>query len=144
MDCFFGRDWRICQRATWAVGLIGEKNPTLIAPYLEQILLNLKQPRHDAVLRNTMRLLHSLPDIPDDILELAADVAFRFLETPSVPTGIRAFSVRVLGKICLKEPDLKDELQVLIEDILVHETAPGIIVSGRDVLKQIKAIKNNQ
>ena len=138
MACFFDKEWRICQRAAWAVGLIGEKQPTLIEPYLEQILLNLKQPHHEAILRNTMRLLHSLPDIPDAVLGLAADAAFRYLEDPSVSIAVRAFSIRVLGKICKKEPDLKEELRILLEDMLEFEKAPGIITSARDVLKQIR------
>ena len=105
---------------------------------MEQILLNLKQPHHEAILRNTMRLLHSLPDIPDSVLGLAADAAFRYLEDPSVSIAVRAFSIRVLGKICKKEPDLKEELRILLEDMLEFEKAPGIITSGRDVLKQIR------
>ncbi len=135
IDCFFDKEARICQRAAWAVGLMGEKQQTLVEPYLEKILLNLKQPHHDAIRRNTMRLLNSLPTIPDAVLGLAADTAFRFLEDPSVSIAVRAFSIRVLGKICLKEPDLKDELRILLEDIMANEKAPGLLVSSRDVLK---------
>jgi hypothetical protein len=138
MACFFDAEWRVCQRAAWAVGLIGEKQPHLIAPYLEQMLLNLKTPQHDAILRNSMRVLRDMPDIPDDVLGLAADVSFRFLETPSVAIAVRSFAMRVLAKICKKEPELKDELRALIEDILEHDKAPGIVSAGRDVLKQLK------
>jgi hypothetical protein len=138
MACFFDKEGRICQRAAWAVGMIGEKQPQLIEPYLEHMLLNLKTPQHDAILRNTMRVLRDVPDIPDAILGLAADISFRFLETPSVPIAIRAFSMRVLLKICKKEPELKVELRALIEDILEHDRAPGIVSAGRDVLKQLK------
>lgn len=138
MTCFFDKDWRICQRAAWAMSLVSEKHPTLIEPYLERILLNLRQPHHDAIRRNTMRLLNSLPTIPDSALGLAADAAFRFLEDPSVSIAVRAFSIRVLGEICLKEPDLKDELRILLEDLTTHETASGLLVSARDVLKQIQ------
>jgi hypothetical protein len=138
MACFFDKNWLICQRAAWAVGLIGEKNAPLIVPYLEQMLLNLKTPQHDAILRNTMRVLRDMPEIPDNALGLAADVAFRFLEDPSVAIAIRAFSMRVLEKICRKEPDLKGELSALIEEILEQDKAPGIVSSGRAVLKQIR------
>jgi hypothetical protein len=138
MTCFFDGEWRVCQRAAWAVGLIGEKHPQLIEPYLKQMLLNLTIPQHDAISRNTMRILRDMPDIPDDMLGLAADVSFRFLENPSVAIAIRAFSIRVLAKICKKEPELKDEVRALIEDILEHDKAPGIVSAGRDVLRQLK------
>ena len=137
MTCFFDENWWMCQKAAWAVSLVGEKHPTLIEPYLERILLNLKQAQHEAIRRNTMRLLKSLPTIPDHVLGLAADAAFRFLEDPSVSIAVRAFSIRVLGKICLKEPDLKAELRLILEDILAIEKAPGILVSSRDVLRTI-------
>ncbi len=138
MSCFFDKNARICQRSAWAVGMIGEKNAPLIEPYLEQMLLNLRTPQHDAILRNTMRVLRDLPEIPEPIIGLAADASFRFLETPSVALAIRSFSMRVLAKICKKEPDLKGELKALIEDILVHEKAPALVSAGRDVLKQIR------
>ena len=138
MACFFDAEARICQRAAWAVGFISEKQPQLIEPYLEQMLLNLRTPRHDAILRNTMRVLRDVPDIPDNVLGLAADAAFRFLENPSVAIAVRSFSIRVLTKICKKEPELKDELRALIEDILEQDKAPAIVSAGRDVLKQLK------
>ena len=84
-----------------------------------------------------MRLLNCLPTIPDAVLGLAADAAFRFLEDPSIPIAVRAFSIRILGKICLKEPDLKTELRILLEDMMAHETALGLLVAGRDVLKMM-------
>jgi hypothetical protein len=138
MVCFFDAEWRICQRAAWAVGMIGEKQPSLIEPFLEQMLLNLKTPQHDAILRNTMRAIHALPSIPENVVGLTVDAAFRFLEDPSVPIAIRMFSMRILGNICKKEPDLKSELRVLLEDILEHEKAPGVVGAARDVLKKIK------
>jgi hypothetical protein len=141
MVCFFDTEWRLCQRAAWAVGLLGEKKAYLVEPYLEQMLLHLKLPHHDALARNTMRTLHAMPEIPENALGLTVDVAFRFLENPSVPTAIRMFSMRVLAKICKKEPDLKDELRLLIEDILAHEKSAGIVSAGRSVILELK-IKN--
>jgi hypothetical protein len=138
MACFFDEEWRICQRAAWAVGLIGEQQASLIEPFLEQMLLNLKTPKHDAILRNTMRAIHALPTIPTEVEGLTVDAAFRFLEDPSVSIAIRMFSMRILGKMCKKEPDLKPELRILLEDILEHEKAPGVVGAARDVLRKIK------
>jgi hypothetical protein len=138
MACFFDAEWRICQRAAWAVGMIGEEQPLLIEPFLEQMLLNLKTPQHDAILRNTMRVIHALPSIPVAVEGLTVDAAFRFLEDPSVSIAIRMFSMRILGKMCKKEPDLKPELRILLEDILENEKAPGVVGAAKDVLKKIR------
>jgi hypothetical protein len=148
MNCFFSENNRLCQRAAWAVGYFGEKNSALIAPYLERMLLNLNKPSHDAIIRNTMRVFRELPEIPDELLGLTADVCFRYVTTPSrknrdvpsVAIAIRAFAMRVLEKVCRKVPELKEELQLTIEDLLQHETSGGLFAAGRDVLKKLKHI----
>lgn len=137
MACFFSENLRLCQRAAWAVGYMAEKNPTLIEPYLERMLLNLKNPVHDAIMRNTMRTFRELPTIPDDLLGLAADVCFKYVMTPSVAIAIRAFSMHVLGKICRKVPELKEEVKMVCEDWLQNETAPGLRTTAREVLKKL-------
>ena len=55
MELFFDEDLRTCQRAAWPVGLLADKNPKLIEPYIERMLANLDTPHHDAVIRNTLR-----------------------------------------------------------------------------------------
>ena len=42
MKCFFDKEWRICQQAAWAVGLIGEKQPVVNRKFVRHpINLNL-------------------------------------------------------------------------------------------------------
>ncbi len=137
MDCFFSDHYRLCQRASWAVGYMAEKNPMLIEPYLERMILNLNKPVHNAIKRNTMRVFRDLPIIPDDLLGLTADVCFYYVTTPSVAVAIRSFAMRVLEKICQKVPELKEEVRVTIEDMMQYETAPAFTSAARDVLKKI-------
>ncbi len=138
MDCFFSKDYRLCQRAAWAVGYVAEKNPTLIEPYLEQMILNLNNPVHDAIIRNTMRAFRELPTIPDNVLGITAGACFRYVSTPSVPIAIRAFAMHVLSKICLKIPELKEEVQMICEDWLQSETSAGIRSVAKEVLRKLK------
>ena len=137
MACFFSSENRLCQRASWSVGYMAEKNPTLIEPYLERMLLNLNKPVHDAIMRNTMRVFREFPTIPDDLLGLTADVCFRYVTTPSVAIAIRAFAMTVLEKICRKVPELKEEVKMICEDWLQNEAAAGIRATARDVLKKL-------
>ena len=137
MACFFSDEIRLSQRASWAVGYMAEMNPTLIEPYLERMILNLNNPVHDAIMRNTMRVFRDLPTIPDDLLGLTADVCFRYVTTPSVAVAIRSFAMRVLEKICRKVPELSRELRLTLEDLMQHETAPALRAAARDVLKRI-------
>ena len=136
MLLFFDNNYRISQRAAWSVSWLADSKPTLILPYLERMILNVKNEKlHPAIRRNTMRVLRELPEIPNNLLGLAADASFHFLENPSEAVAVRAFSMRVLHKICQKEPELRDELRLLLEDILQHETMPALISTARDILK---------
>jgi hypothetical protein len=138
MVCFFSDNWRLCQRGSWPVVFIAEKNPQLLAPYLERMILNLNNPVHNAVVRNTLRIMRELPTIPDDLLGLTADVCFRYVMSPSIAIAIRAFSMHVLAKICQKEPDLTAEVRILCEDWLQSETSAGIRSVAKEVLKKLK------
>ena len=137
MACFFSDQYRL--RASWAVGYMAEMNPKLIEPYLEHMILNLNNPVHDAIMRNTMRVFRDLPTISDELLGLTTDVCFRYVTTPSVAVAIRSFAMRVLEKICQKVPELKEELRLTLEDLMQYETAPAFRSSAKSVLKQIKS-----
>ena len=139
MHLFLNDEYRVCQRAAWVVGILSEKYPHLIEPYLETMLLNLEKPVHNAVKRNTVRILNDLNIIPEHLLGLTATICFNFISTPSVAVAIKAFSMRILFKICLVEPDLKNELQLIIEDMLPHESA-AFVSTGKDVLKKLKKL----
>ena len=138
MACFFGKDVRVSQRAAMSVCWVADKYPKLIEPYLEKMLILSRQSNvHNALQRNTMRILREMPEIPASVIGLTADTAFSFLETPSTPVAIRAFSMRVLYKISQKEPDLKNELKLIIETFLPHETLPAFTSTAKDVLKKL-------
>lgn len=133
---FLYDEYRICQRAAWAVGDIGEKYPELIEPYLEKMLKNLDNNVHPAIIRNTVRVLSNLKKVSDSTLGLALDKCFRYLESPTVPVAIRVYAMRFLYKASLKEPDLKTELKILIEDFLEYEK-PFFVAAGRDILRKM-------
>jgi hypothetical protein len=150
MQLFLNEEYRICQRASWVVSFIAEKYPDMILPYLETMILNLKNPVHDAVKRNTVRILSGMDTIPEHLLGMTVDICFHYISTPlmpsassrrgvTVPVAIKAFSMRVLYKICLKEPDLMCELRLIIEDMMPHETA-AFKSAGKDVLKKLKSL----
>jgi hypothetical protein len=140
MALFFNNEYRICQRAAWSVSIVAEKYPELIAPYLEPMLLNLENPVHDAVKRNTVRILKDIDPLPENLLGIAATHCFNLLATPSVAVAIKVFAMHILYKICLKEPDLKNELKLLIEDLMPHESK-AFLSAGKHTLKKLENLK---
>jgi len=135
MDCFFDENLRICQRASWPVGLIVDHKPHLLQPYLEKMLRNLENPKHDAVVRNTFRTLQNM-DIPEELEGMAFESALNYLLNPQNAIAIRVFAMTVCGNIALKYPELKDELVPVIREHLPHGSA-GFVNRGKKIIKQL-------
>ncbi len=136
LQFFLTNEYRISQRAAFSLGHACEAHPHLIAPHLRTIIENLQDDTvHDAVKRNTVRVLQDM-DIPEDLLGLTADICFNYLNDPKVAVAIRIFSMTVLFNICKKEPDLANELKLVIEDHFEHGTT-GFKGRGRKILKKL-------
>lgn len=141
MKLFLNSSYRLNQRSSMTVSLCVERNPKLFNPFIEPVLLNLKGKVPDAVVRNTLRILQFV-DIPEENAGLAADICFSFLESSKTPVAIKVFSMTVLFNIAKKEPDLKNELKMLVEDQLPYASA-GFKNRGKKILKSIAAERNS-
>ena len=139
MKLFLGNEYRITQRSAWAVSYCVEEHHELITPYLKKMILNLKQPNlHDAVKRNTVKVLQDI-NIPKNLLGLSAEVCFTLLSSKTEPLAVKCYSISVLAKICKQEPDLKNELKLLIEEQLPYSTA-GFKARARKVFKELEKL----
>jgi len=133
---FLKGEYRVTQRAGWPLSNIVIAYPKLISKHLKKLLLNLDHPNlHNAVLRNTLRLLQFV-NIPKSLHGLAAETCFRLLNDKKQPVAIHVFSMSVLGNLCMDYPELKQELQLSIEEQLPYGSA-GFRSRARKVLKQI-------
>jgi hypothetical protein len=104
---------------------------------LKALIRNLKRPGlHDAVKRNTIRILQFIP-IPRSLQGHATAICFDLFKNPKEPVAVRVFSMSVLGRIAEDQPELKGELKLLIEDQLPFGSA-GFISRARKVLKQLQ------
>lgn len=136
MELFLHGDNRTMQRASWVLSYSVESYPSLIQKHLEPFVLNLQNDTHDAVKRNTLRVLQDIP-LPEDLTGFVADYCFRALQDRSFPIAVRVFSITILGNICQQEPELKTELKLLLEEMLPYE-GPAFISRSKRTLKQLK------
>ncbi len=135
LELFLKGEYRIAQRAAWPLGICAEKAPELIKPYLGRLINNLKKPVHDAVKRNTMRILQEV-EIPTTLMGKTADICFHYLSTPSEAVAIRAYSITVLLNIVKKYPDLKTELQLTIGEQMPYASA-AFLSRARKALQEL-------
>lgn len=136
VDTFLKGPYRITQRASWPLNLCVERKPTLVKPHLKRILRHLQEPGiHDAVKRNTMRMLQFCI-IPKALHGSVADLCFQYLQSKKEAVAIKVFAMTVLSNIIEKEPDLKKELKIILEDQLPY-ASPGFTVRAHRVLKAL-------
>ncbi|HWZ22384.1 MAG TPA: hypothetical protein VNW06_06995 [Cytophagaceae bacterium] len=138
MDIFFCNEYILTQRAASVMSICVRKYPDLISPFLKKMIYNLEKPVHDSVKRNTVRILQEI-EIPEKLIGKTVDVCFALLAKPSEAVAIKAFSMTVLLNITKKEPDLKNELKIIIEDQLPYAKA-AFISRGKKTLKELEKL----
>lgn len=129
---------KVAQRAAWVMSHCVEQNPALALPHLESLVKNLHNKVHDAIKRNTAKILENLP-VPEAVVGEAVDILFQFVADPKETVAVRVFSMSALFNLCKNEPDLLEELRLTIEDMMPHGT-PGLRSRGKKVLKEIEKI----
>ncbi|MBL7872384.1 MAG: HEAT repeat domain-containing protein [Cyclobacteriaceae bacterium] len=134
---FLTGPYRVTQRAAWPLSNCVELHPELVYPHLKRIILFLgKTDEHDAVKRNILRLLQFI-SIPKSLQGKTANLCFQFLGNTKEPIAIRVFAMTVLANLAKVNPELKNEIILIIEDQLPYGSA-GFVSRGRKVLKELK------
>ncbi len=125
MQCFLDDEYRLAQRAAWSVNWAARKKPEMIVPHIKELVSVLhKKNVHNSVVRNSVRVLQDI-DIPEAFHGEVMDACFQFLENPSTPVAIKAFSLTILFNLSRRYPEIKPKLKLIIEDCQNQET-PGI------------------
>lgn len=136
MDCFFDKNLQLNQRSSWPLNFIARKRPELMEPYHQQMIDNLDTPKHDAVIRNTVRIYEDIL-IPESIEGQLFEKCYEYVANPKMATAIRAFSLTILEKLVSKFPDLKDEVIDLVAEQLPHGSA-GFQNRAKKVLLRLR------
>ena len=141
MDLFLHGEYRITQRSAWVVSLCADSHPRLVRPYLGQMIRMIRKMQepgvHAAVKRNVIRILQFI-DIPRSLLGEVTTACFDYLASPDEPIAVRTFSMTVLANIAQKEPDLRNELRLSIEQQLLHGS-PGFRSRAKKVMRLIES-----
>lgn len=128
-----GNDKKLSQRASWALGYVGERTADHLFPHLKQLLLLMTEPnRHPAIRRNVTRALQYI-HLPEDLHGTVMDTCFRFLEDPKEAAAVKAFSISILENLWRKYPEIGDELRTVLTT-LMEDALPSFKVRARRLL----------
>lgn len=139
MQCFLANEYRLAQRAAWSVSWVAKKNPLLIAPYIKDLVAQLsRKDVHDAVIRNSVRILQNTT-IPESLHGDLMNNCFNFIESPTTPIAIKAFSLTTLFNLSKLYPEINNELKLIIEERWNNETA-AFKSRGKKILKVLNSL----
>lgn len=139
MDLFLKGEYRITQRAAWIIGHCADKHAELVIPYIDRMIGRMVDANvHDAVKRNVVRILQDI-EIPRRLAGKVATICFEWLASAKEPVAVKVFSMSVLANIAKKEPDLKNEIRILIDQQMPTGSG-GFKSRGKKVLRQLEKL----
>ncbi len=136
LDLMLHGEDRIPEFAAWPLGHCGVAHPKLFLPHLKELLDKLKRPNHQAVNRAILRVLQQV-DIPEDFQGQAYDTCFEILCDRKASIAERSFAMGTVYNIAQKQPELLEEVRLVLEDLIPHGSA-GFKSKGKKILKAIR------
>ena len=135
LKLFLHDEHQVTQRAGWPLSYCIQGHPRFIKKGFAALIRNLhKQGIHDAVKRNTVRILQDI-EIPKKHQGQVMNICFTYLESMDEAVAVKAFSLTVLGKLARLYPDILREIKLLIGDQLANQT-PAFISRAKKILKE--------
>jgi hypothetical protein len=120
---FMSNEKRIVQMSSWPLSFCVEANPKFIQKHFASLLKNIKrQAHHDAVKRHTLRMLQFV-EIPKKYQGEVMNMCFDFIQDITGKPATKVFSLAILEKLAKEYPEIKDELCLIIETQVPHESA---------------------
>ena len=126
----------IPQRAAWIMTTVTDKYPWLIQPYLKKFIKNLPNYTHPGLIRSVLRQFCQIefpPNLKGEIFELS----YNFLLDTKQPVAIRVFAMQILYNISATEPDLKNEVKLVLESLYDDFASAGISSRAGRLLKKL-------
>lgn len=135
VSIFTGNEKRLAECSAWALGDIGARKPHLLRPWFPLLLQTIyRTDIHGSLKRNVLRTFKET-DIPAEIQDDCAEICFRLLNNPQEEVAIRVFAAYTLDKICQHIPELRLELNLILEEYAPHGS-PGFKSCAKKILQK--------
>jgi len=123
MDLYFeAKNMDLARRAAWILRHCVDQFPFLIQPYLKKLIRYLgREGHHDAIKRNGLAVLVS-SDLPKNLYGPLTNICFEFLLSGKEPIAIKVYSMSIIDKIGNDIPEIRNELKLVIQDLLPYES----------------------
>lgn len=136
MHCFFEEERKVSDRAAQIISLIFDRHPQLIAPYVDSIISKLEESDLSTCHKRIITRILQYTEIPPIYFARILNICFSYLEDPREAITVRVFSMTVLHNVSKYYPEIKNELLILIQNVLEEpNSSPGIKNRGTKIVK---------
>ncbi len=127
----------IAMRFSWLLGGLCERDPQRVFPVVTYLFTTRDTITIQHFERSLAKMFY-LAGIPPEIEGEAVDALFQWLLDPKAIISTRNFAMAALDKLCLKYPELRHELKVVLEE-LVLPPGGSLEKKARKLLAAMKA-----
>jgi hypothetical protein len=135
-----GKDKTLSMRASWALSHVSFSSPQNIYPLLPQLLKFLQSTdQHSGAIRNVIRIFMEI-HIPEKYCGPLFDICLAHAKNATLPHAVRVFSIYVLGKICQRYPELKTEVEIVLNELKTYPQPPSMNACIRKTTKILNKV----
>ena len=98
---------------------------------------------HARRFQTSLIILYNIP-IPTPISVDLLNYCLDHMLSPQESIGVQALSIRIAYLLCRKEPELLQELQLILENTELDFYSTGVRTTVRNTLKKIRATKGRE
>jgi len=125
-DLIFNENNNIAWRAAWVVDNFSRKNNDCICDKMKVKLMDFSQTvTKDGHLRLCLSILLNA-GLPANVSGEFINFCFGNILNKKTAVAVKALSVKILSKICETEPDLRNELKVVLQNIDIQNYTAGM------------------
>lgn len=128
-------DYPFPQYSSWLLAHIADNHFATLLPFHTQLIDAFMDCTDPSTQRNLGNVLQRFPQIAHREGELL-DKLFRFLTDPESKVAVKVYAMNLIFNFLSTYPELKGELQMIIEDGLTRESA-AYQSAGKKILKRI-------
>lgn len=130
----------LAPRASWAAMHAGDKKQDLLNPWIGKMVKHLSKSSHSSVKRNFLRLFQEIV-IPEKYRGELIEISYKLVFSISEPIAVRVFALTVICNQVKFHPELRNELEIVVKDLMIPGAPPAIFARGKKILKTLSRIK---
>jgi hypothetical protein len=130
----------VSRYGSWLMNHCMEQHPQLVQPHLAALMEKLSRPKlSEWIVRSTVKAMAEAGEFPEELQGHALQHCFDYLLDPKTAVAIQVHAMQTAFNISKNEPDLLNELKMVIEERLPYGTA-AYKSRGKRIVKAINKL----